>query len=585
MKILLTAINAKYIHSGLAVYLLRAYAEPEAEGIRIREFTINQHREDILSEIVGEQPDVVLCSCYIWNIRYIRELLADIPRVLPDTDIWLGGPEVSYNPEQVMKDNPAVRGILIGEGEATFRELILEYYQKKRKSLEKIAGICFRNQEKKQTAGQISSPFRKEEDFVRTAPRPLLSMDEIPFVYTEALLREFQNRIVYYESSRGCPFGCSYCLSSVDKTVRYRSVQTVFREIQFFLDHCIPQVKFVDRTFNLHPDRTLQILTYLLRHDNKVTNFHFEIAADLLTEEEMEIMAQMRPGLIQLETGVQSTNLRTLQAIGRKTDLKSLRRNTVRIHAMGNIHQHLDLIAGLPWEDYDSFAKSFCDVYAMRPDQLQLGFLKLLKGSPLQKEAEKYGIVCQAGPPYEVLYTSQLTYQQIRRLKKIEEMTELFYNSHQFTGTIKVLELCFANSFAMYESLAGYYEEQGFFVNSPSRQYRYKILLSFAKKHDPDREELYRELLICDLYLRENLKSRPFFASDLRPYRQIINRLRESMGVSPTDHSLHAEPFFYPVWEEDPMKISTRLPAPVMVLFDYRNRNPLSHNAKMTCLI
>ena len=571
MKILLTAVNAKYIHSNLAVRLLKAYvqeAEPSvpAADIRIRELTINQSRDEILETIYEEQPEILLFSCYIWNIRMISELLKDIPGILPKTRVWLGGPEVSFDPEAVLQTFPKVQGIMLGEGEETFRELIMDHYLRKEKDLADIPGICFRSE---------------DGSLIRTAPRPLLPMDRIPFVYTDTLLGSLEHRMVYYESSRGCPFGCSYCLSSVDKTVRFRSLDLVFRELQFFLDRNVRQVKFVDRTFNIDPKRSAEILRFLLEHDNGITNFHFEIAGDLLSEEEMDIMGQMRPGLVQLEIGVQSTCPETLQAIHRRCDLSRLSRNTERIRRGENIHQHLDLIAGLPMESYERFRQSFDEVYAMQPHQLQLGFLKVLKGSPMEQEAERYGIVRQQEAPYEVLYTNWITYPQLRRLKRIEEMVERYYNSLQFTKTLGVLEQCFPDAFSMYESLADYYERKGLFVNTPSRQYRYQALLDLAVEIDPGYSDLYRELLTCDLYLRENLKSRPDFAADLHPFRERIRQIRQEKGLSVGDKNVHVDVFSYPVWEADLSGIRDSGRSSRLVLFDYRHRNALSRNAGM----
>ena len=368
MKILLAACNAKYIHSNLAVYDLKAYSSDYDEHVILREYTINQPKDEILKDIYSSGADVVCFSCYIWNISFVRELIRDLVKILPKTAFWAGGPEVSYDAEKFLTEMPEMTGVMVGEGEKTFHDL-LEFYIDGKDSLEEVSGIAYRTGDK----------------IIHNGWRELMDLSAIPFVYEQ--LEKFENRIIYYESSRGCPFSCSYCLSSIDKKLRFRDLELVKKELQFFLDHRVPQVKFVDRTFNCKHEHAMTIWKYILEHDNGVTNFHFEISADLLREEEMELMSQMRPGLIQLEIGVQSTNPETIRAIHRHMDLKKLEHCVNRVHSFRNIHQHLDLIAGLPYEDYDTFHQSFNDVYQMKPDQLQLGFLKVLKGSLMQKEA------------------------------------------------------------------------------------------------------------------------------------------------------------------------------------------------------
>ena len=415
MKILLAAINAKYIHSNLAVYSLRAYAKRYAERhaieniwIELAEYTINQQPEDVLKALYLSAPDMLCFSCYIWNITYVEGLVKELPKLLPGTDIWLGGPEVSYDGEEVLKRLPQVKGVMKGEGEETFARL---------------CGICAKGrwEELKQTEGIT---FRSPAGEIRVNPwRAAMDLDEVPFAYAD--MKDFENRIVYYETSRGCPFSCSYCLSSIDKRVRFRSLSLVRRELQFFIEHKVPQVKFVDRTFNCRHEHAMEIWRYIAEHDNGVTNFHFEVAADLLNEEELSLIETMRPGLIQLEAGVQSTNPATIKEIRRTMDFEKVRAHTLRIHKCGNVHQHLDLIAGLPFEDIESFARSFDETYALRPDQLQLGFLKVLKGSYMEENKRNYGLVCKETPPYEILYTRWLSYREVLELKGVEEMTEM----------------------------------------------------------------------------------------------------------------------------------------------------------------
>ena len=541
MKILLAACNAKYIHSNLAVYDLRAYASAYQEHILLREYTINQTKDEILKDIYLTGADVVCFSCYIWNISFVKDLLCDLHKILPETKFWAGGPEVSFDAEAFLRKTPQMTGVMIGEGEKTFLELV-HYYVDGEGSLAEIPGIVYRDGEEIHNNGW----------------RELTDLSEIPFVYEQ--LEDFENKIIYYESSRGCPFSCSYCLSSIDKKLRFRNLDLVRRELQFFLDHRVPQVKFVDRTFNCRHEHAMEIWRYILEHDNGVTNFHFEISADLLRDEEIQLMSKMRPGLIQLEIGVQSTNTDTIHAIHRHMDLVKLERSVAKIHSFGNIHQHLDLIAGLPYEDYNTFQRSFNDVYEMKPDQLQLGFLKVLKGSLMEQEAQKYGILHKEKEPYEVLSTNWLSYREILKLKRVESMVEVYYNSGQFQNTLEYLVPQFEDAFIFYEKLGTFYEEKGHSEISHSRMRRYEILLEFLKDETQIDAETAAQYMLYDLYLRERLKKRPSFAADQKPYESAVWAYRKEHRISRT---AHIEVF----------------PGGKAILFDYENRNPLSNNA------
>ena len=541
MKILLAACNAKYIHSNLAVYDLKAYSSDYDEHVILREYTINQPKDEILKDIYSSGADVVCFSCYIWNISFVRELIRDLVKILPKTAFWAGGPEVSYDAEKFLTEMPEMTGVMVGEGEKTFHDL-LEFYIDGKDSLEEISGIAYRTGDK----------------IIHNGWRELMDLSAIPFVYEH--LEKFENRIIYYESSRGCPFSCSYCLSSIDKKLRFRDLELVKKELQFFLDHRVPQVKFVDRTFNCKHEHAMTIWKYILEHDNGVTNFHFEISADLLREEEMELMSQMRPGLIQLEIGVQSTNPETIRAIHRHMDLKKLEHCVNRVHSFRNIHQHLDLIAGLPYEDYDTFHQSFNDVYRMKPDQLQLGFLKVLKGSLMQKEAEVYGIVYKEKEPYEVLSTNWLTYGEVLKLKMVESMVEVYYNSGQFWHTLEYLVPFEKDAFTFYEKLGSFYEKKGYSEISHSRMRRYEILLEYLKEETDVSAEVAAQKMLYDLYLREKLKKRPAFASDQKQYETAVWNYRKNNQVSKTAH--------IEVFENG-----------TVILFDYEKRDPLSNNA------
>ena len=560
LKVLLTAINAKYIHSNLAVYSLRAFAEQYRQSVEIAEYTINQQIDEILMDIYRRKPDVLCFSCYLWNITYVGQIVREIKKVLPETDIWLGGPEVSYNAADVLTQYPQVKGIMRGEGEETFLEL-LKYYHGDVGGLDRIDGITYRNQE--------------QNTLVEMPMRPVLDLNRIPFVYEE--MEHFRNKIIYYESSRGCPFSCSYCLSSIDKCLRFRDLELVKRKLQFFIDYEVPQVKFVDRTFNCRHDHAIAVWTYLAEHDKGKTNFHFEVAADLLNEEEIRLIRSLRPGLIQLEIGVQSTNPQTIREIRRTMRFDQVRDVVGRIRAGGNVHQHLDLIAGLPFEDYESFRKSFCDVYALRPEQLQLGFLKVLKGSYMQEMMNEYELVCQDRPPYEVLSTKWLSYSDIIRLKGVEEMVEVYYNSRQFENTLEILEQAFPNAFKMFEALSEYYEKNGLSGINHTRISRYEILSAFAKEHDSKRTGLYRRMLTLDLYLRENVKNRPEFAGELTVTKE------EAAAFYDAEEKNHRYLIGYEAYDKRQMRKMTHLErlGGKLLLFDYLNRSPLTNQARV----
>lgn len=545
MKILLVACNAKYIHSNLAVYDLQAYASDYADHIVLKEYTINQQKDDIMRDIYLEHPDVVCVSCYIWNLSFVKELMADLIKILPGADFWAGGPEVSYDAEKFLTENSEFKGVMVGEGEETFKELAGYYVEKNPQNLKDMTGICYRD----------------GDQIIHNGWRQIMDLSSIPFIYKD--LSEFKNRIIYYESSRGCPFSCSYCLSSIDKKLRFRDTETVKKELQFFIDNKVPQVKFVDRTFNCKHDHAMAIWKYINEHDNGVTNFHFEISADLLREEELQEMSTMRPGLIQLEIGVQSTNPDTIKAIHRTMDFEKLKGIVDRIHSFGNIHQHLDLIAGLPYEDYDSFRHSFNDVYALKPQQLQLGFLKVLKGSHMMEMCREYGIVYKTQEPYEVLSTKWLDYDHVLKLKTVENMVEVYYNSGQFQNTLEYLENFFPDAFSIYERLGSFYMEKGYGDVSHTRMRRYEILLEFLEDVPEISIDQVKDQMVYDLYLRENLKSRPGFARDQKPFERQIWDFRKREKVA---KNAHVEVFA----------------DGTVLLFDYADRDPLTNNAHVT---
>lgn len=581
MKFLLVGINAKYIHSNPAIYSLNAYAgkykdkdnRPLSDHIQLCEYTINQNAEDILADIYKKKADVIAFSCYIWNITMVINIMDELHKIEPNLPIWLGGPEVSFDPAEELVKRPYLTGIMIGEGEKTFTELLNYYLKDKLEpgNLQNIKGIF------------IQSGF--------TGERSCVDLNEIPFFYQN--LEEFENRIIYYESSRGCPFRCSYCLSSIDKRVRFRDIVAVKTELKFFLDHDTTQVKFIDRTFNANHEHAMAIWRFIKENDNGITNFHFEISADLLHDDEIKLLNQMRPGLVQLEIGVQTTNKDTIQAINRTMNLEKLKYAVESIDKGKNIHQHLDLIAGLPYEDYESFHQSFNDVYNMKPEQLQLGFLKVLKGAGIFGNLEEYGLAYGNNPPYEVLFTKWLPYEDVIKLKQIEAMVEIFYNSNQFRNTLNVLVRAFDDAFTMYEKLAFYYEQNGYFRMSVKRIYFYEVLLQFTEKYDEKNKDLYRELLTFDCYLRENIKTRPQFAisneQDKEKSRQIYKQAfddqtfsnYEGFDIKQIMNMTHIEFFNYFVWEDNLESICLKKKERMAVIFDYKERNPLTSDCKL----
>lgn len=585
MKVLLAAINAKYIHSNLGIYSLKTYGEKmlkewglaEQAEISLAEYTINHQMEQILQDIYKRKPDVIGFSCYIWNISYVKVILADIKKVLPDVKIWAGGPEVSYHGEAFLKEEPAVDLVMMGEGEITFAHFLKALLEGE--DLKQVPGLMVRN---------------ADGTFTDTGFRQVMDMSQIPFPYAFMDMKELEHRIIYYESSRGCPFSCAYCLSSIDKKLRFRGLDLVLPELEWFLQAKVPQVKFVDRTFNCKKSHAMAIWQYIRDHDNGVTNFHFEIAADLLDKDELDLLSTMRPGLVQLEIGVQSTNEKTLEAIRRKTDIEEIREITETINSWHNIHQHLDLIAGLPWEDLESFKKSFNDVYEMEPEQLQLGFLKVLKGSYMEELIPTCDLLYSAAPPYEVLCTKWLSYGDVLELKDIEEMTEVHYNSRQFTCTLKELEKEFDTPYEMFSFMAGYYNKNHLFGISHSRIARYEILWKIIQERlekngkcetqgkpenggVSEKLEQYRDLLMTDLYLRENVKSRPTFARDLSDSKDFVREFFQREEKTP-EHLSGYEGYdsrqMAKMAHLEPLRDGTYL------LFDYKKRDPLSYNAR-----
>ena len=682
MKVILAALNAKYVHSNLAVYDLETYArnkwqeekslsgqdsrgdiskdsDDDPAGIPeliVKEFTINHNLDFILQELYREKADVYAFSCYIWNIYEILTISRELNKVLPEAEIWYGGPEVSYDAVNYLEKNSFIKGIILGEGEVTFYELTkiwvydYSFSYRKRNTLKQGSGEESTGQEKynilkKGKYADIAGiVYRTEENEIcQTGKRPLMDLDELPFIYgdigkknktknkqaevsldrqkTESALERFKNKILYYETSRGCSFSCSYCLSSIDKSVRFRSFSIVKGELDFFLEHQVPQVKFVDRTFNCKKEHALEIWNYLLEHDNGVTNFHFEIAADLIGEEELEVFRKMRPGLIQLEIGLQSTNPDTIKEIRRVMDVHKVKETLLKIRSFGNIHQHLDLIAGLPYEDYPSFRKSFEDAYEMKPDQLQLGFLKVLKGSYMGEQAENYVLQYRDVQPYEVLSTKWISYDEILVLKRVEEMVEVYYNSGQFAHVLSYVISFFSSPFDFYKALGDYYKEKELFGIGFKREARYTAFRDFCRFHfgeskdiliDADKPAgnlpgkgaqedfslpLFDSLLTFDYYLREKAKTRPAWSKEepvpKKDYQAFfknggnneISLIKEGHDSKVAARKMHIEPVMKNalVWIEKGHRDGScnmeNLLEKSYCLFDYEERNPLTGDA------
>lgn len=636
-KIALVALNAKYIHSNLAIYDLYEYAKcNRLDNIRnkvellVEEYTINHNLDEILQSIYRKKADVLAFSCYIWNKKEILQIASDYKKISPETLIILGGPEVSYDSKKLLEENVFIDGIIVGEGEQaflelcnavvggeantetnteanieanaetnteTYKEAYKEAYTELNDSKDyeySTNGYEYISSNSRYQLENVSNlVYRKGSEIITNPIVPLLNLDDVPFIYND--LTKFQNKILYYESSRGCPFSCSYCLSSIDKTVRFRSLDLVKKELEFFLNNNVNQVKFIDRTFNCDKIRAVEIWKYLRDNDNGITNFHFEVAADLINEEALEVISGMRKGLIQLEIGLQTTNSETLTEIKRTMNIEQLKKVMLTINSFQNTHQHLDLIAGLPYETLEIFKNSFDEAYAMKPNQLQLGFLKVLKGSYMETMASKYNLIYQASQPFEVLGTKWISYDELLELKSVERVVEVYYNSDQYKHALDYLLTAFSGAYQMYKELGNYYSEVNESGTLLGREAKYKLLLDFSNEKNITKQldlDLLKDLLIFDYYLRENAKSRPSFArTDTIPKEEYIeffkNRGNKELSIDNVDYDskivarkMHIEP----VREEMKQWIKESIIEKGKygyAVFDYDNRNPLDKSARV----
>jgi radical SAM superfamily enzyme YgiQ (UPF0313 family) len=494
MKFLLTAVNAKYIHTSLSVRSLYHYVK--SDNVEFAEFTINERAADILTEIYRRRCDAVLFSCYIWNIEFILEIAHNLKKVSPDTKIIMGGPEVSFDSVYYMEKYPFIDAIIRGEGEATFKEW-----------LEKGCDIN-------------GMTFRRDGKIIQNQDRELIcDITKIPFPYSEDDIEKNKNKLIYYETSRGCPFRCSYCLSSVTRQVRFRDIETVKRELMFFIKHKVRIVKFVDRTFNADRLRTRNLFEFLIENADS-TAFHFEIAADLINDDMIELLKKAPKGLFQFEIGVQSTNDKVIKAIDRKTDFEKIKRVVSVLKKNSKVHMHLDLIAGLPYEDLDSFKHSFDDVFNLRPDVLQLGFLKLLRGTKIRDEEEKYSYKYTEKPPYEILCNEFISFDDLLLLKGVEEVFEKYYNSGVFKHAMEYFLRLYSSPFEFFSDLWRFYENEGYNRIGQSRNTLYEILCKF----EGGQNEVFRDYLKLDYFENNPGASTPSWS--LIPYDRELLKVR-----------------------------------------------------------
>jgi radical SAM superfamily enzyme YgiQ (UPF0313 family) len=520
MKVLITAIDSKFIHSNLAVRYLKNFTKDlDYEG-KIKELTINDREERILEEIIKEKPDIVAFSTYIWNVELISRVANLIKRVDSNIEILYGGPEVSFDSRTFLQNNVG-EYVIEGEGEKTYRDFIL--YKLGEIKIEEVRGLH----------------YKINDEVYSNEKRPLMSMDEIVFPYEED--EDLSNKIVYYEASRGCPFNCKYCLSSTSHGVRFLDVDRVLKDLMYFINKKVRLVKFVDRTFNCNSKFAMAIWDFLIKQDTN-TQFHFEISADILKDEEIKLLANAPKGRFRFEVGVQTTNDEVLRNINRFVNFSDIKEKVLELESLKNIDQHLDLIAGLPGEDYYSFKKSFNEVYEIRPEEIQLGFLKLLKGSSMREDADKYGMEYSPYPPYEILKTDKLSYEELLKLKKVEEMVDKYYNSLKFNHIIKYFEGKFDSPFDFYYSLGVFFENKGYFNRNIGNIEYYKVFLDFNETVVKDNNKYLNEILKFNYLIFNKKRGLPdFLRSSMSKEEE--NSIKENIREQYSFKEYHLEKF------------------------------------------
>ena len=546
MKVLLTTLNSKFIHTNLAIRYIKESIK-DLVDVDIREYTINNQLDYILKDIYLAKYDAIFFSTYIWNIYDIVKLCENIKKVNPNVIIGLGGPEVSYDSEEAMEKYEFVDYIIRGEGEMVMRDLMKHFHGEM--DIKHVDGIT----------------YRQDGKIIQNKERMLLAdLDLIPSPYENLDITEYENRIVYYETSRGCPFNCQYCLSSAIKGLRYFGIDRVKRDLKNLIDARVSQIKFIDRTFNANKKFAKEIMEFLMENDNGYTTYHFEVTAHLLDDDMLEFLKDCKEGLFQFEIGVQTTNQEALDAVGRRDDFEKLSYVVKTIESYQNIHQHLDLIAGLPYEGYDSFEKSFNDVFGLQIEQLQLGFLKMIKGTGMRARAEEFEYEYKDYAPYEVLSNKFISYDEILKLKDIEDILERYYNSNNFSLSVKyIIENYYSESaFKFFEEFATYFDEMGYFHLAQGKNQLYSILLDFYKEKIGENYDLFMEILKYDYVSLGKISSVPnIFAKvevdNLKPRVHEFLHDRENLEKylpkhvdTPTKYILkyvHFEPFKYDI--------------------------------------
>ncbi len=462
-KVLLTSLNSKYVHSNLALKYLYMAGKDMCPGLEIREFTINNSRDYIFNELVMGDYDAVCFSCYIWNIEKTTELAADLKKAKPQVSILFGGPEVSYDSAEFMQKNPFLDFLIYGEGEDVF------------------AKWCSAFENDGEYSGIDGLVYRRAGDISVNGPQVPMTFGESEFPY--GMFPCEGDKVIYYEASRGCPFNCSYCISSLDRRIRELPVDRVKSDLSHFLAQNVKQVKFLDRTFNWDRKRSLELFRFLIDNDNGRTNFHFEVCAELLDDEILETLKEARHDLFQFEIGIQSTHEPTLAAVNRSTNVEKVKKNVLRLLELGNAHIHVDLIAGLPYEDYVTFRKSFNDVYGLGADNLQLGFLKMLKGTEIREKAEEFNYVFMDKAPYQVISNDFISAVELARLKQIEEVLDLYNNRGGFKSSLAyAIGAMGETAFDFYENFSEFFYREGFQHRSHKKEDLYRIFYAFGRE-------------------------------------------------------------------------------------------------------